>query len=131
MKLFTNAYHRLRKWNSMRRDIREAKHRLLSSTDLTDEEKNILNRVSLKVDDADTMFQGNAFHYLSVGLSASRCIQKALLSTQVDRAVGTILDFPCGHGRVLRFLRAMFPHSNICAGEIDNSTGFLVAVLIA
>jgi SAM-dependent methyltransferase len=32
--------------------------------------------------------------------------------------VETILDFPCGYGRVLRMLRARFPHATIVAGDI-------------
>jgi SAM-dependent methyltransferase len=99
----------------------DTKRRLLSSMDLTDEEKSLLDKVSLQVHRADTMYAGNAFHYLSVGLSASHCIQEALRSTRKECAVGAILDFPCGHGRVLRFLRAMFPNSDITVAEIDST----------
>ena len=35
--------------------------------------------------------------------------------------VGSILDFPCGCGRVLRFLRVRFPKADITASEIDTS----------
>ncbi len=65
-------------------------------------------------------YGGGAFHYLSVGLSASRCIKEALRSVSRELTVNTILDFPCGHGRVLRFLQATFPNSDITAAEIDS-----------
>ncbi|MFH2002160.1 MAG: class I SAM-dependent methyltransferase [Planctomycetota bacterium] len=64
---------------------------------------------------------GNAYHYLSVGLSGIRCISTALRSTRVEWPIETILDFPCGHGRVLRFLRPMFPGADITAAEIEHS----------
>jgi SAM-dependent methyltransferase len=67
------------------------------------------------------MWQGDAFRYLSVGLSAARCIEKALRSVSKESEVGSILDFPCGHGRVLRFLRARFPDADIAGAEIDGS----------
>jgi SAM-dependent methyltransferase len=35
--------------------------------------------------------------------------------------VGSILDFPCGYGRVLRFLRVKFPEAGITAAEINTS----------
>ena len=59
----------------MRRDFDGAKHRLLCSPDFTHEEKTLLEKVSLQIHHGDTMYtSSNAFHYLSVGLSASRCI---------------------------------------------------------
>jgi SAM-dependent methyltransferase len=61
----------------------------------------------------------DARHYLSAGLSAMRCIESALQKTGGDRAVRSILDFPCGYGRVLRFLRARFPDAQITAAELD------------
>ena len=90
--------------------------------ELTKEEKNVLDKISLQIHNADKMYvEGDAFHYLSVGLSAGRCIQDALFRAPAEYTVGSILDFPCGHGRVLRFLRAMFPNSEITAAEIDST----------
>ena len=106
----------------VRRDFCAAKHRLLSSPDFTHEEKTLLEKVSLQVHHGDTIYtSGNAFHYLSVGLSATHCIREALCRAPAQYTVGSILDFPCGYGRVLRFLRAMFPNSEITAAEIDRT----------
>ena len=96
-----------------------AKRALLVSKDLTDQEKWVLQRVSLRVHPQDTMYEpGNASGYLLAGLSAGRCIQAALQAAGKANAVGAILDFPCGYGRVLRFLKVMFPDSHITGGEI-------------
>jgi SAM-dependent methyltransferase len=90
--------------------------------ELTREENVLLDRISLEVHNRDTMYVDNeAFHYLSVGLSATHCIREALCRAPAQYTVGSILDFPCGYGRVLRFLRAMFPNAEITAAEIDRT----------
>ena len=99
-----------------------AKHTLLGSNDLSDVEKQLLERISLVVHRDDSMHvPGYALEYLSAGLSASRCIKAALQSIGKKHAVGAILDFPCGYGRVLRFLRAMFPESDITGSELQEA----------
>jgi len=103
----------------VRRDLHGARRRLLSSPDFTPEEKSLLRRVSLRVHHRDSMYQGDGFHYLSVGLSANRCIREALRSAGKTVQGGSILDFPSGYGRVLRFLRMEFPDSDITAAETD------------
>ena len=115
------AYQWLRWWLSVIRDFHFAKNRLLTSTEITDDEKILIKNVSSHICYADTMYQGNAFHYLSVGLSSIRCIKEALRNSGKEACVETILDFPCGYGRVLRFLRTMFPNSHITAAEIDKN----------
>lgn len=67
----------------------------------------------------DTMFvpKGEE-HYFSVGQSAFRCIKLALLAAE-KRSVRNILDIPCGHGRVQRVLRAVFPGVPITACDLD------------
>ena len=83
-----------------------------------------LARVSRAVDRRrapdDEMFAGVEEHYLSVGISALRCIRLALLAA----GAGTprrILDLPCGHGRVLRALRAAWPEAELTACDISRS----------
>ena len=93
-------------------------------TDITvpDTDKALLDKVSLRVHCNDGMYMpSGARHYLSVGLSAVRCIEKALEKSNRTNAVGSILDFPSGYGRVLRFLKAKFPKADITASEIDTS----------
>jgi SAM-dependent methyltransferase len=122
MRGFAETYSWIKRWNAIRYDVQSSKRRLLSSTALTMEEKGILDKVSLRIHNSDSMYiDNNAFRYLSVGLSASRCIREILSLTPAGYRVESILDFASGHGRVLRFLRAMFPDSDITAAEIDST----------
>ncbi|MFK7743227.1 MAG: trans-aconitate 2-methyltransferase [Planctomycetota bacterium] len=66
----------------------------------------------------DTMFQGDPRHYRNVGQSAWRCIAAALLAADVPPPQ-RILDLPCGHGRVLRVLKAAFPDAALTACDLD------------
>ncbi len=68
--------------------------------------------------DDDTMFDGSTDHYLRAGQSALRLIQRALRGLPAPQ---TILDLPCGHGRVTRVLRAKFPAAAITVCDIDRS----------
>ncbi|HEX7157549.1 MAG TPA: class I SAM-dependent methyltransferase [Edaphobacter sp.] len=101
-------------------DFRIQQRQLLLTGLLHNEEKALLKGVSLKLHPKDDMYRAfSARHYLSVGLSAQRCINEALSYARNGRPVKRILDFPCGHGRVLRFLRRKFPDAEIVACEID------------
>jgi SAM-dependent methyltransferase len=57
-------------------------------------------------------------HYLYGGRSAMRTIADALIAADAPLP-SRIMDFPCGHGRVLRFLRAAFPRATIYGGDIN------------
>ena len=101
-------------------DFYRAKQVLLASGDLTEAEKTLLQHVSLQVHSADAMYiPGCAVDYLTAGLSASHCIQASLRAVGKQITAGAILDFPCGFGRVLRFLKGMFPAADIIVGEIQ------------
>lgn len=101
-------------------DFRSARETLLSSNALSDEEKALLNKVSGQVHRNDGTYTPTAArHYLSVGLSAVRCIENALNKSNQDKAVRDVLDFGCGYGRVLRFLRVRFPDAEITVSDID------------
>jgi SAM-dependent methyltransferase len=103
-------------------DLRLARRKLLSDTSVPDADKALLDKVSLRIHRDDGMYSpSDARHYLSVGLSAVRCIQQALERTNGNRSVESILDLPCGYGRMLRFLRVRFPKADITASEIDTS----------
>jgi SAM-dependent methyltransferase len=74
--------------------------------------------VSTEISPRDAMYGGNPKHYFGVGYSALRCIKAAIIATE-KKDVNNILDFPCGHGRVLRTLRADFPDARIYACDLD------------
>jgi SAM-dependent methyltransferase len=56
--------------------------------------------------------------YFKPGASAMKIILDVLRIVDM-REVRTICDFACGHGRVLRYLRAAFPDATIHAGDLN------------
>lgn len=66
----------------------------------------------------DEMYTGDMQFYLRVAYSALRFIQLSLLTANRP-APRRILDFPCGHGRVLRVLKAAFPKAELTAVDIS------------
>jgi SAM-dependent methyltransferase len=55
--------------------------------------------------------------YFTAGRSALRSIRLAMLAANLSR-VTRILDFACGGGRVLRYLKAAFPDAELTACDI-------------
>lgn len=93
------------------------KKQLLSDPALSEPERQLLNKVSARIYYRDTMYNGDGVHYYLVGLSAIRCVDEALERANLQQ-VQTILDLPCGGGRVLRFLAHRFPETEITACEL-------------
>jgi SAM-dependent methyltransferase len=56
--------------------------------------------------------------YFQWGESAVACIRLALLAAERG-SPSSVLDFACGHGRVLRTLKAAFPGARLTACDID------------
>jgi len=57
--------------------------------------------------------------YWTVGRSAAECISHCMAAAgKRARDVTRILDFPCGHGRVTRYLKLAFPHAEITACDL-------------
>jgi len=94
------------------------KRKLLSDPSLNSHDRQLLSRVSSRIYYNDGMYHGNGVHYFKVGLSAIRCIDEAINHAGISD-VRTILDFPCGGGRVLRFLVQHFPQAEITACELQ------------
>ncbi len=71
--------------------------------------------VSVKISPSETMMDGDTTRYLAVGANALRAIQAApgLLAPQ------SILDLPCGHGRVARHLRTAYPDAELFVADLD------------
>ncbi len=65
----------------------------------------------------DPMYQYAPDFYFEAGRSALRCVQLAMLTAQRD-TFESILDFACGGGRVLRFLKAAFPDARLTACDV-------------
>ena len=58
-------------------------------------------------------------HYRNVGESAVRIVRLAMLAgNRQPEDFREVLDLPCGHGRVLRYLREVLPDARITACDI-------------
>ena len=66
----------------------------------------------------DDMYAGYREQYFRIGRSALRNILYAMRMADQE-TFGSILDLPCGHGRVLRYLKARFPNARITASDLD------------
>ena len=78
--------------------------------------------VKREISPGDEMFIGNETHYFDVGESALHAIENALFTARRPRStVNRILDLPCGHGRVLRFLLKAFPEAELTACDLNQA----------
>ncbi len=76
----------------------------------------VRDRVCRAISPKDTMMiAGEESQYFSVGEAGLQICKDIMKGHEPKR----IIDFPSGYGRVLRWLRAEWPHSEIVAIEID------------
>lgn len=78
--------------------------------------------VSRSIAHDDEMFKGDFDHYFDAGVSAIRGIEAALVASGRPRnTIKRILDLPCGHGRVMRFIRRAFPEAELVACDLNRA----------
>jgi SAM-dependent methyltransferase len=94
------------------------KRQLLADNALAATEREQLVALESRISPRDTMYTGDGAHYFKVGLSAMRAVEAALRAASLP-GVGRVLDLPCGHGRVLRFLVRRFPQAEFTACDLD------------
>ncbi|MGI9067505.1 MAG: class I SAM-dependent methyltransferase [Pyrinomonadaceae bacterium] len=90
----------------------------MQDSTLTLSDRKLLELVETRISPNDGMYIGNGAHYYRVGLSAINCIEQALIAAGIN-TVRNVLDLPCGHGRVLRFLVHRFPEARFIACDLD------------
>jgi SAM-dependent methyltransferase len=66
---------------------------------------------------SEQMPTGDLAGYLATGESALKAVRLALLAARSPEPTN-ILDLPCGHGRVLRWLAAAFPDARLTASDL-------------
>lgn len=66
----------------------------------------------------DLMHKADETYYFYWGKWALDCVER-VLEKAGKQEIKSILDLPCGHGRVLRFLKAAFPEADLTACDID------------
>ena len=74
--------------------------------------------VSKVIHPEDWMWNTGKSWYFTVGQSGLQAVNQVLAATNLTD-VKRILDLPCGHGRVGRYLRTGFPHAEIVFCDID------------
>src|SRR5688500_9262413 len=72
----------------------------------------MLNR---EISQSETMLDGPLERYLGVGESALASIRRVV----GQKEIASILDLPCGHGRVARHLRAAYPTARLFVSDLD------------
>lgn len=97
---------------------RRQKELLLKDASLLPRERDLLHRIESRISPHDGMYKGDGNHYFRVGLSAVDCIDAAIAAGG-NSDPEKILDLPCGHGRVLRFLVHRFPDAVLMACDLD------------
>ena len=86
--------------------------------------------ISEEIAPCDDMFlrgaPGAMAHYMALGRSAIEILLGAMLATDRD-GFATVLDLPCGGGRVTRHLQAFLPESALFASDLaDDRQRFVV-----
>jgi len=77
-----------------------------------------LNRLVSSND--EMVYPGQEDSYFEIGQQALDLIE--LAQSRCSReSLPRILDLPCGHGRVMRWLRAEFPESEIVACDLNRN----------
>jgi SAM-dependent methyltransferase len=66
----------------------------------------------------DVMHRSDPDRYFTVGRQALDTVERFMTLVGLENP-RSILDLPCGHGRVLRFLRARFPEASITACDLE------------
>jgi SAM-dependent methyltransferase len=87
-----------------------------------DEQMQMLGVIT-EISPSDEMLQADSRDaydtYMHIGLKSVKHIKAALhLANRTE--VASVLDFGCGHGRVLRFLKTAFPDARLVACDIDH-----------
>jgi SAM-dependent methyltransferase len=110
---------------------RRQKERVLQDVTLEPEKRVLLRAIESRISHKDTMYNGDGEHYFKIGLSALRAIEEALAAVGKS-SVESVLDLPCGHGRVLRTLVQRFPTARFTACDLDrNGVDFCAKVFKA
>jgi len=82
--------------------------------------ESVIMNVETDIYPADDMFnKGEEEHYFNVGFSCMEIILNTLRTEKINSAdIKSILDFPCGFGRELRFMKSYFSDAEIFGCEI-------------
>lgn len=74
-------------------------------------------KIDSRISTSDSMFDGDVERYFLIGLSGLHAAEKAIQNCP-SLTVRTVLDLPCGSGRVGRYLVARFPEAKVTACDL-------------
>ena len=74
--------------------------------------------VATRISNYDDLFTGDKNTYFAIGRSAIGLIAQAMIAAKQDQ-IRSILDFPCGGGRVTRHLVRFLPEAEVFACDLD------------
>lgn len=75
-------------------------------------------QINQTISPKDEMYNSDMRHYLRVAYSGLRSINLSLLVAGAP-IPNSILDIPCGHGRMLRLLKVAFPQGEFTVADLD------------
>ncbi len=86
-------------------------------------QESLFEHVNKAIAAGDGMYaKGAEAHYFSVGASAIAAINESFTSARLGaNSPARVLDYACGYGRVLRWLRAAFPESFLLGVDADRT----------
>lgn len=76
--------------------------------------------ISQELAATDVMYAGSMAHYLAVGRSAIGVIARAMLLTEKTE-FSSVLDLPCGGGRVTRHIIKLLPDAELFVSDLDKA----------
>jgi SAM-dependent methyltransferase len=76
--------------------------------------------ISEELAETDVMYAGSMAHYLAVGRSAIGVVARAMLLTE-KAEFPSVLDLPCGGGRVTRHLIKLLPDAELFVSDLDKT----------
>jgi hypothetical protein len=81
-----------------------------------------------EISPSDAMYMASRGAYVTAGVSALECVKRSMEAAGKP-AIGRLLDLPCGHGRVMRVMKAAFPEAHLTACDLDrNAVDFCARV---
>ena len=87
----------------------------LSKTNLSE---SYTTQVNCQINAFDDMYQGNLEHYFSCGSQGAQLLRDAIGNVAAQKSL-RILDFPCGFGRVTRWLPVFFPNARVFVSDLN------------
>jgi len=105
-------------WESMPAVVRRRINYSLARHNWSECDRALLQRVSTQISPHDVMYSSDRNTYFYTGTAGARCVEAAMIEAQLP-SPSAILDLPCGYGRILRFLKLLYPEAVLTACDLD------------